>query len=85
MFYKKCYKKYNPIQNYEVWYLTTERQVIDEYVDLYTMLGNNAYRDEGVQKFTYDTKHHYDSAWITNFVNNACAQNQQWVEIDYYA
>lgn len=70
---RKCYYMYNNHSEHDVLYYETYKLVITEYVDLYTSTGDgNPYRESGEETFTFYTEHYDDTAWIKEYVTNAC-------------
>lgn len=75
---RRCYKKYNPILKYDVWYLETRSETIKNYVDLYTFNKNNeSYRNSKTDTKTFYSENYSNTTWIKNYVNSACANNLQ--------
>lgn len=75
---RRCYKKYNSILKYDVWYLETRSETIKNYVDLYTFdKSNNSIRKSNTDTKTFYSKNYSNTTWIKNYVNNACATNLQ--------
>ena len=64
---------YNDHSDHDVLYYETYKLVITEYVDLYTSTNDGTpYRDSGSETYTFYTEHYNDTAWIRDYVINAC-------------
>ncbi|WP_300379831.1 hypothetical protein [Clostridium sp.] len=82
---RRIYKKYHPVMNLEMFYVETKKQVVKNYVDLYTFdKYNNSVRVSQTDTQTFYTEHYFDPTWITDKVNSAWQANLQVQYYDQY-